>query len=86
MRIVEYNGREIKTNLGGGYPFCDGNGKKTMTMFLPKTVLTAGDKYAHIETDDEMFNRIAGYGYTRITFYYTTTMIRGLYKTIAFAK
>lgn len=86
MKTVVYDGREIKTNLGGNYPFCDGNDKKTMRMILPDTVLTAGDKYCHTESADEMFERLAKRGYTRITFYYTTTMIRGIYDLIAFAK
>lgn len=77
MRIVEYNGREIKTNLGGNYPFCDGNDKKTMRMYISDSIR---------ESDEEMFERIAKKGYTRITFYYTTTRIRGIYHLIAFAK
>ena len=77
MKTVVYDGREIKTNLGGNYPFCDGNDKKTMTMYIRDSIR---------ETDEEMFNRIARYGYNRITFYHTTTAIRGIYHLIAFAK
>lgn len=86
MRTIEFEGREIKTNLGGNYPFCDGNDKKTMKMCLPDVVLTAGDKYKHTECADEMFERLARRGYNRITFYYTTTMIRGIYDLIAYVK
>ena len=50
MRIVEYNGREIKTNLGGNYPFCDGNDKKTLRMYISDSIR---------ESDEEMFERIA---------------------------
>lgn len=86
MKVIEYNGREIKTNLGGEYPFCDGNDKATMTMILPKWINPDGDRYAHKECDTEMFERLAKCGYNRITFYYTTTAIRGLYDLIAFVK
>lgn len=86
MKTIEYNGRQIKTNLGNNYPFCDGNDKATMEMRLPQVVLTPGDKYSHRETDTEMFDRLASMGYNRITFYKTTTAVRGYYDTIAFVK
>ena len=77
MKTVIYDGREIKTNLGGNYPFCDGNDKKTMKMFICESIG---------ETDEQMFKRIASKGYNRITFYYVTTRIKGLYDRIAYAK
>lgn len=76
MKTINYNGREIKTNLGENYSVCDGNDKKTMKMFLKE----------FRETDGEMFKRIAEKGYNKITFYHTTTAVRGYYHTIAFAK
>lgn len=77
MKTINYNGREIKTNLGENYSITDGNDKKTMRMFL---------KDDFRETDSEMFKRIAEKGYNKITFYHTTTRIKGYYHTIAFAK
>ena len=76
MKTINYNGREIKTNLGENYSVCDGNDKKTMRMFLQE----------FRESDEEMFKQIAEKGYNKITFYYTTTAVRGYYNTIAFAK
>ena len=86
MKTIEYNGRQIKTNLGGGYPMSDGNDKATMSMRLPDVVLREGDKYSHRETDEEMFARLAASGYDRITFYRVTTAVRGFYDIIAFVK
>lgn len=77
MKTVIYDGREIKTNLGGNYPFCDGNDKKTMRLCI---------KMDERETDEEMFERLARRGYSRITFYYTTTMVRGYYKKVAYVR
>lgn len=78
MKTIERNGRQIKTNLGkGDYPFCDGNDKATMTMHLRRD---------YRESDTEMFERLARYGYTRITFYRTTTRVRGIYSLLAFCK
>lgn len=76
MKTINYNGREIKTNLGENYSITNGNDKKTMCMFLQE----------FRESDEEMFKRIAEKGYNKITFYHTTTAVRGYYNTIAFAK
>ncbi len=77
MKTVIYKDKTIKTNLGGVYPFTDGNDKNTMTMHIKKSCL---------ESDKEMFERLAEQGYTRITFYRTATAVRGLYDTIAYCK
>lgn len=77
MKTINYNGREIKTNLGENYSITNGNDKKTMRMFL---------KDDFRETDSEMFKRIAEMGYNKITFYFTTTAVRGYYHIIAFSK
>ena len=77
MKRVNVNGREVITNYGGYYPYSDGDNKKTMRMVL---------KEKFNETDREMLERLAGAGYTRITFYETTTRVRGLHEIIAFVK
>ena len=90
MRKINVNGREITTNFGcqgwNGYPYSNGEDKATMTMCLRKWVLSEGDKYVHQESEEEMFNRLVSKGYTRITFYETTTNVKGLHDLIAFCK
>ena len=74
------DGKEVRTNYReswNGYPFSDGNSKKTMSMHI-----ASGCR----ETDTEMLTRLVGYGYTTVTFYYTTTRVRGIYDLIAFCK
>lgn len=77
MKKMIVNGREISTNYGSYYPFSDGNNKKTMIMQL---------KNSCIETDKEMLERLVNRGYKRITFYYTTTSVKGYHDLIAFCK
>lgn len=70
---------EIKTNYRpgrSGYPVCDGNGRKGWTM----------KSQNFRETDKEFFDRLVGYGYTRISFYEVTTRIKGLHELIAYVK
>lgn len=66
----------IKTNLGSNYSICNGEDKKTMMMKLCK----------FRESDKEMFERLKNCGYKKITFYYVTTRVRGLYDLIAYVK
>lgn len=73
--MKEING--IKTNLGNDYSICNGNRKKTMIMKLPLNCM---------ENDSEMFERLSKNGYKKITFYYTTTRIKGCYDLIAYCK
>lgn len=72
MKIIE----GIKTNLGSNYSICNGEDKKTMIMKLAK----------FRESDKEMFERLKDNGYKRITFYYVTTRVKGLYDLIAYVK
>lgn len=80
MHIETVNGIEVRTNYResfNGYSFSDGNGKKTMSMHLTKDCR---------ESDTEMLERLVASGYRTITFYYTTTRVRGYYDLIAFCK
>ena len=80
MREMIVNGHRVVTNYPGGwngYPICNGNGKKTMSMHLAKDCR---------ETDEQMLERLAAAGYKRITFYETTTMVKGCHNLIAFCK
>lgn len=80
MKTMVINGREIKTNFRqsfNGYPISDGNNKKTMSMHIQRSCR---------EGDDEMLERLAAYGYKTITFYYTTTRVKGIYNLIAYCK
>lgn len=80
------NGREITTNYGGNYSFYNGEDKKTMYYENMQWVLEDGCKYKSLEGEKKMFQRLVNEGYSRITFYYVTTRIRGYYETIAFCK
>jgi len=44
------------------------------------------DRYKSEETDEEFIERLIKSGYKKIKLYYTTTYIRGSYKTIAMVK
>lgn len=76
MRTIEINGVEVRTNLGGKYPFSDGNDKKTMVMELSNWD----------ESAEEMLHRLVKKGYKTVTFYYVTTRVKGYHKRIAFCK
>ena len=87
MKKVTINGREITTNYyAREYSIDSGNGRATMTMCLRRWVLHEGEKYKSMETLKEMFERLVSDGYTKITFFRTTTAVRGLYDYIAYCK
>ena len=89
MRKMVVNGREITTNYKEhfDYPMHDGNtGFATMCYEPEQWVLREGCQYKSKEGEDEMFQRLVNKGYKRITFYRSTTRIRGYYETIAFCK
>lgn len=79
MRKMIINGHEVTTNYEkyGSYPMCDGNDKKTMRMMIRENCR---------ESAEEMLERLAGYGYTRITFYETSTRVKGIHNLIAYCK
>lgn len=80
MKKMTVKGVEVNTNYRqswNGYPFSNGNSKKTMSMHLAKNCR---------ETDTEMLERLVDKGYTTVTFYYTTTRVKGYYNLIAFCK
>lgn len=76
MKTIEINGVEVRTNFGGKYPFSDGNDKKTMVMQLSNWG----------ESDEQMLHRLVKKGYRTVTFYYTTTRVKGCYNLIAFCR
>ena len=86
MRKMIIKGREVNTNFGSDYPFDSGNGRKTMDMHTPNWYNKEGQTYKIRETPAEMLERLAGYGYTKITFYNVSTAVRGYYDTIAYCK
>ena len=75
MKTIEVNGKSIKTNYKEEYRFSNGESKKTMKMEL---------SYFG-ETDEEMLNRLAD-RYSKITFYYVSTRVRGIRELIAYCK
>ena len=88
MHKITVNGREIKTNYNehSNYPMSNGEDKVTMVMELAQWILRDGCKYKSLESDDDMFQRLVARGYKTITFYRTTTRVRGLYDIIAYCK
>ena len=76
MKTIEINGVEVRTNLGGKYPFSDGSSKKTMVMELPNWG----------ESDERMLHRLVKAGYKTVTFYYMATRVKGYYDLIAFCR
>lgn len=76
MYKKEFNGKIITTNLGQHYAINTKQDSKTMVLRIPQDI--------H-ETDIQMFERLAPY-YSRITFYYDTTAIRGYYALFAYCK
>ena len=85
MRKITINGKEITTNYNSGryhdYSIITGD---RGTMVYKRSQITGDD--LHRECDREMLLRLVEEGYTRITFYYTTTSVRGYYKLIAYCK
>lgn len=77
MEKININGHEIRTNLGGNYPF--GNGKPTATMSVRIKRLST-------ESDKDFVARLAGYGYTTISLKYCRTCVRGYYDVYALVK
>lgn len=77
MKTININGKTVKTNLGGSYSINTRQQHKTMRLMIRDSI--------H-ETDEEMFARLVSYGYTHITFYYSTTRIPGLYDLFAYVK
>lgn len=79
MNKIMVDGVEVTTNYPGGasgYPYSDGNDKKTMKMILVNFQ----------EREMDVIKRCVKNGYTRVTFYETTTRVRGYHKLLAFAK
>jgi hypothetical protein len=77
MKKIIINGKEITTNLGGNYPISDGNNTATMSVRIKDSIN---------ETDEAFVERLASYGYTKITLKYATTRVRGYYNTYALVK
>jgi hypothetical protein len=79
MKTMSVHGRMVKTNFNGGnygYPFCDGNDKKTMRLVIPDFG----------ESAEQMLHRYSRMGYTKITFYNVTTRVNGIYNLCAYVK
>ena len=79
MKKLNINGHEVLTNYPGGwtgYPIDSRSySHKNSTLCL-----TANSR----ETDKQMLERLAEKGYTRITFYETTTRVKGYHELIAY--
>lgn len=86
MKSMVVNGKQIRTNYGQTYYLCDGNDRNGYRIKLREWVLDDGAKYKRQETDEEMLERLAGYGYTTIRFAEVSTAIRGYHDLIAYAK
>lgn len=86
MKKMIVNGKEINTNYGQKYYLCKGNDKKGYRIQLRNWVLDEGAKYKRQETEEEMLERLVGYGYTTIQFAEESTMVRGLHELFAYAK
>ena len=86
MRTVEFNGRQIKTNLNGNYPVAGKYQLNNYNFRRMEWVLRDGDQYRSLESDKEMFERLAKEGYSKITFYRITGRIRGYYEIVANCK
>ena len=72
--------KEIKTNYRKEryeYPICNGEDRKGWTIKL---------KDSCRESDHEFFERLVEQGYKRISFYETTTCVKGLHELIAYVK
>lgn len=74
MKKMIINGKEIMTNYGKEYQIF--NGDRDMAYKPSKCG----------EDDKILLERLVNEGYTRITFYYGSTGIRGLYKLYAYCK
>lgn len=74
MKVIEFNGKKLKTNLGEVYSIDPGNGRKTMRMAAKRTD----------ETEREFFERLAKCATKKITLFRVTTYVNGYYNTIAY--
>lgn len=86
MKKVEINNRMVSTNYGQDYAILSGDGPSTMHCEHMQWVLEDGAKYQTKEGERKMFERLVAQGYSKITFYRTTTTIRGYYEIIAYCK
>ena len=81
MKTITINGKEVRTNYRQsslGYPVLSrANSRKSMSLHITKSCR---------ETDEQMLERLAARGYSTITFYYTTTRVKGYYDLIAYCK
>lgn len=76
MKKMIVNGKEITTNYGANYSLWNGEGKDTMVCRRVMPSKTAWD----------LLEDFVEEGYTRVTFYETTTCVRGYHQVYAFAK
>lgn len=76
MKTIEFNGKQLKTNLGEVYSVDHGNGRKTMRMAAKRTD----------ETEREFFERLAKWATKNVTFFRVTTYVPGYYNVIAYYK
>ena len=79
MKKLNINGREVLTNYErfADYPIDHRSyAHKNATLCLRKN---------HCESDEEMLERLVERGFTRITFYETTTRVKGYHDLIAYA-
>ena len=81
MKTMNVNGRTIRTNYGENHGFASGN--ESWCFHRPSWVLSEGDTYRHQESEREMFERLASKGYSKITFYWLRTRVRGYYDLVA---
>lgn len=81
MKTVVFNGKEIKTNVDASHGFATGN--ESWSFHRPSWILSEGEKYRHMESEREMFERLAKEGYSKITFYWLRTSVRGYYDLVA---
>ena len=92
MRKITINGKEITTNLRTAedryndrdYQILTED-RDTMVYKRPQWISTP-EGGGYFETDVMMFDRLVEEGYARITFYRTTTSVRGYHKLIAYCK
>ena len=74
MKKLEVNGKEIKTNYGGNYGFANGNWECSFH----------NAKFG--ESERQMLERLTEEGYSKITFYWSRTAVRGYYELTAVCK
>ena len=66
MKIIEVNGKQVKTNLNENY------------SRLPDDMLA--DALPFGMTEEKYLKQLVDMGYTKVTFYYATTRVRGYHK------